>query len=379
MYALQKCKSRCFALLTVHVRLNCSRPFVQLFVATRCQSANAMIPAMFSTHSLPASEQFDAWHGWYGSVFDTASRQPAGEGFRARNTTWRMGGVLFSRVSTPPIAITRTKALIRRNPVDHWGVNLGKQSAIDLKLERDAVKVPARVPFLISLDREMYQERARDRFQLYLARDSFQAIAPLLDAARGTALDTPEGKLLADYMLLLERNLPFLPASDGPKLAAAIQAMLGACLAPSADRIAEAGRHIDFTLMERVRQAVRRNLRSPSLGPDKLCREAATSRSQLYRLLEGEGGVAHYIQRRRLSESFTMLCDVTNNLPIGKVAEILCFADGSSFSRAFRREFGMSPSDARGGSLVGLPPSPPPSRSPAGPAVTSFSDCLRSM
>ena len=73
--------------------------------------------------------------------------------------------------------------------------------------------------------------------------------------------------------------------------------------------------HIDLTLMERVRQAVRRNLRSPSLGPDKLCREAATSRSQLYRLLEGEGGVAHYIQRRRLSESFSMLCDVSKQFP----------------------------------------------------------------
>jgi len=234
------------------------------------------------------------------------------------------------------------------------------------------------VPFVISLGREMYQERAGDRLQLYLARDSFQAIAPLLDAARGTVLDTPEGKLLADYMLLLERNLPHLPASDGPKLAAAIQAMLGACLAPSGDRMTEASGQINFTLMERVRQTVRRNLRSPSLGPDKLCREAGASRSQLYRLLEGEGGVAHYIQRRRLSESFTMLSDVTNNLSIGKVAEILCFADGSSFSRAFRREFGMSPSDARGGSLAGLPPSPAP-RSPAGPAASSFSDCLRSM
>jgi AraC-like DNA-binding protein len=338
-----------------------------------------MSPETFSTHALPASEQFDAWRVWHDSVFDTASRRPAGEGFRASNTMWKIGGIAFSRVSTPPIAITRTKALIRRNPVDHWGVGLGKQSAIDLTLGRDAVKVPVRVPFLISLDREIYQERAQDRLQLYLARDSFQAIAPLLDNARGTALDTPEGKLLADYMLLLERNLPHLPVSDGPKLVAAIQAMLGVCLTPSGDRIAAASRPIHVTLMERVRQAVRRNLRTPSLGPDRLCREAAMSRSQLYRLLEGEGGVAHYIQRQRLSESFRMLSDVTNNLSIGKVAEILCFADASSFSRAFRREFGMSPSDTRGSSLAGLTPSPPRPTRPAGPALTSFSDSLRGM
>lgn len=337
-----------------------------------------MIPATFATHSLPASEQLEAWRGWYGSVVDMTAPHPAAEGFRARTSTWTLAGFAFSRASTPRIAIARTQALIRRNPVDHWSVSLSKQSGADLKFGRDVLQVPAGVPFVVSLGRETYQERERDRIQLYLARDSFEAIAPLLDAVRETALDTPEGKLFADYMLLLERNLPHLPATDGPRLAAAIQAMLGACLAPSADRVAEAGRHIDLTLMERVRQAVRRNLRSPSLGPDKLCREAATSRSQLYRLLEGEGGVAHYIQRRRLLESYSMLCDVSKNFPIGKVAEMLCFADGSSFSRAFRREFGMSPSDVRARSLAGVPWTPPP-RLPAGAGVHSFGECLRSL
>lgn len=100
------------------------------------------------------------------------------------------------------------------------------------------------------------------------------------------------------------------------------------------------------------------------------------SRSQLYRLLEGEGGVAHYIQRRRLSESFSMLCDASNSLPIGKVAELLCFADGSSFSRAFRREFGMSPSDVRAGSFAALLPEAPARRLKV-PDVRSFGECLK--
>jgi AraC-like DNA-binding protein len=153
--------------------------------------------------------------------------------------------------------------------------------------------------------------------------------------------------------------------------------MLLACLAPTADSQLEARDQIRLTLMERVRQAVRRNLRSPSLGPARLCREAAASRSQLYRLLESEGGVAHYIQRRRLSESFSMLCDAQNDLPIGQVAEMLCFSDASSFTRAFRREFGVSPSDVRAATHAGLPPAPL-SKLPLGSGARTFSDCLRS-
>jgi AraC-like DNA-binding protein len=332
-----------------------------------------MTPATFMTHPLPLSEQFEAWRGWYASVFDAESRQPPAEGFRGKTAAWMVDGFGFNRVSTPPISMHRTKILIRRNPVDHWCVSLAKRSSSELRVGDRWSTVPARVPHVFSLGEEVSSERSLDRIQLYLARDSFQTIAPLLDAAQGKPLDTPEGHLLADYMLLLERNIPDLPAEDGAKLALAIQAMLGACLAPSAGRLAEADMHIGLTMMERVRQTVRRNLRSPSLGPEKLCREAATSRSQLYRLLEGEGGVAHYIQRRRLSESFSMMCDASNNLPIGKVAEILCFADASSFSRAFRREFGMSPSDVRAGT-VGRLPSPAPLKNAA--EVHNFSECL---
>jgi AraC-like DNA-binding protein len=117
-------------------------------------------------------------------------------------------------------------------------------------------------------------------------------------------------------------------------------------------------------------------LRSPSLGPDKLCRQAATSRSQLYRVLEGEGGVARYIERRRLEESFAILCDASNKFPIAAMAETLCFADASNFSWAFRREFGMTPSDLRSAAQAGLSRAAAP-RNLSGSGARSFGECLR--
>ena len=339
---------------------------------------NALLAETFSTHSLPASQQLEAWRNWYGAIFEATSTASQDEGFAAANSNWKLNGFTFSRVSSPPTCIDRTRHLLRRNHVDHWAFTLSKRTTSDVEVHDHALEIPPGVPFLLSLGEEMHIGRRQqdDRVQLLLSRDSFQAIAPLLDATRGMALSTSQGKLLADYILLLERNLPNLTPEDGARLPSAIQAMVGACLAPSAERVAAAGRQIDLTLMERVRRAVRRNLRSPLLGPDKLCREAATSRSQLYRLLEGEGGVAHYIQRRRLSESFAILCDTTNNFSIAAIAETLCFADASNFSRAFRREFGISPREVRTASLVGLAPAAT-SKVAAGTEAHSFADCLR--
>ena len=48
-----------------------------------------------------------------------------------------------------------------------------------------------------------------------------------------------QGDFLADYMRLLERNLPTLAASDMDRLPGAVEAMIAACLAPSADRVGD--------------------------------------------------------------------------------------------------------------------------------------------
>ena len=338
-----------------------------------------MNPETFSTRSLPRAEQSDAWRNWYSSVFEATAPEPRGNGFGATNSNWMIGGLTVSRVASPPSAVGRTKSFIRHSPVDHWALTLSKHSVSDVEVDDASLEVQPGVPFFLSLGGEMrISRRQRDeRVQLLLSRDGFSGIAQILDDATGQAVDTPQGKLLAEYTLLLERNLPNLAPEDVVRLPSAVESMLAACLAPSGDRVAAAGRQMDVTLMERVRRTVRRHLRSPALGPDKPCREAATSRSQLYRLLENEGGVARYIQRQRLSESFAILCDVSNAFPIGRIAETLCFADAASFSRAFRREFGMRPSDVRVAALSGLAPAVT-SKGLVDAVVRSFGDCLRS-
>jgi AraC-like DNA-binding protein len=333
-----------------------------------------MISQTFSTDALPVPEQLEAWRRWLSPIFEVESLRPTQAGFVATNWNWTLAGFTVSRVRSPPTLVCRPASVIRRSPVDHWAITFSKHSPSEVQVRDSSLSAPPGTPVVLSLGEEMRVSRSQhdDRLQLLLSRDHFGAIAHHLEALKGTLLQSAQANLLADYMLMLERHLPNLAPEDVDGLPKAVEAMLAACLGSSADRVATAQRQIDFTLMERVRRVVRRHLRSPSLGPDKVCREAAMSRSQLYRVLEGEGGVAHYIQRRRLSESFALLCDASQNLQIGKIAEMLCFADASSFSRAFRQEFGVTPREVRVASLAGQTPPPPKS-----PGVPSFSESLR--
>jgi AraC-like DNA-binding protein len=336
-----------------------------------------MTPVTFATWSLHPQDQLEAWREWFGPVLDVLPRQASGEEFVAETYMWKLGRLAMSRTVAPPVNVARTKSNLRRDPIDHWVISYCARGAHFARTAGTETEVPTRVPFLWSLGQEFLHERTYvDRVQFFLARDAFRGIAPLLDGALGSALDTPLGHVLGDYMIALERRLPAMTEADLPRLSGAVAAMVAAAVAPTAERAAVAQRQIDLGRMERVRQVVRRHLRTPTLGPKTLCRLVGMSRSNLYRLFEDGGGIAGYIQRQRLLEAHAVLTDPASERSISAIAEDLCFADASSFSRSFRREFGLSPSEVRSAALAGLAPSATP-RSSVAPKGSDFGELLR--
>ncbi len=336
-------------------------------------------PIGFTTRGLPIRQQYEAWRSWHDRTFDGSPDRPAEEGFVAESKILWTEGFALVRVSTPAMKVMRTRALIRRNPVDHFVITLGNSGTTTLSAENTTRDVAARAPFVLSLGHEMLSARGPgDRLQLYLPRDSFREIAPVLDAARGMVVSGSLGTLLAEFLELLERNLHKIDVASAASLKDAVGSMIAACIAPSPDRIAAAKSQLDVGRLEKVRRVVRRDLHSPLLGLDLICRSIGMSRSTLYRLMESQGGVTRYIRRQRLVESHAALCDPAGGKSIAAIAEELCFADASEFSRAFRREFGASPSDVRAAARAGLIPSAVSKASTGGEAST-FNDCIKAL
>jgi len=311
--------------------------------------------SIFTTQNLKPSDQLESWQEWFFPAFDITPLEP-GYPFEAQNSLWKLGDLIVSRVSAPSAHVKRTRANLKKAAGDHWVLTYCRQGDTTVRTPKGEFTAPGGVPFIWLFGDEFESKRTRvDRIQVLLPRERFNNLAHVLDAARGSAFQTPLGALLGDYILALERQLPSLTEDDASTLATTSCQMLVACIAPSADRLRLAEQGISIGLFERAKQIIEGQLQSWKLQPATLCRQLGVSRSQLYRLFERKGGVTHYIQRQRLIRIFDALCDPDDRRPISAVASNFCFEDSSSFGRAFRREFGCSARDVRVSATAGLP------------------------
>jgi len=317
----------------------------------------------FSTEHFRTRDQYDAWREWFGSGFEIRPEGSENLGFNAQYTAWQVGGLVVTSLAAPPVHAVRQPTHLRHSPVDHWVITYCRDSSTHFETGRGELEVRKGVPFLWSLGEPSQHSATRcpgqktagdnaERLQLCLPRDSFPDMAAGLDSAVGTMLDTPTGRLLGDFLFSLVREMPAIADGEVPALEAALRSLVACVIKPSADTLAQAHPKVALRQLDVVRRVVQNNLRSPRLEVNMLCREAAMSRSALYRLLEPQGGVARFIQRARLNAALEVLRNLADSTSISSIAEDFCFSSSSAFSRAFRTEFGFSPRDARSADQV---------------------------
>lgn len=127
-------------------------------------------------------------------------------------------------------------------------------------------------------------------------------------------------------------------------------AVLQLCMdfAPSAQRQSAQG------LRVRILAYIDANLHEPELGPELIARTFHISRTWLYRIFAGSGGVRRCIRDKRLDAAFRDLCEQPQRRVID-IAWHRGFASERYFQRAFAERFGLNPRDVRGRSRQGLP------------------------
>ena len=97
--------------------------------------------------------------------------------------------------------------------------------------------------------------------------------------------------------------------------------------------------------LKQVIECIHSHIENTNFGPSQLAKEIGFSESQVYRKLKSitDKSTAVYIRSVRLQKAKELI--ETTNMTISEIAYQTGFNDPSWFSRAFKQEFNLAPSE----------------------------------
>ena len=155
------------------------------------------------------------------------------------------------------------------------------------------------------------------------------------------------GALIGACLATLADYADSMSVAEMDALAGGTISLIASALRPILEPQRKSGGHV-LASFANVRRFIDTNPASPALETDKLAGNFGLSRASLYRLFALVGGVAAYIRRERLRHVFRDISAAEHaNVRFAGLARRWGFKDTSTFNRAFRQTFGISPGEAR--------------------------------
>lgn len=298
----------------------------------------------FSADGLEAQSQFCAWQEQVRVRIGLIeiSRKSTGT-FRARIETVSLGNLSLSFISGDAMTFERTDhhASLRDQDDFTIGFLLEGSAAVEQDGRRtnlssgDLVLCDGRRPFRIHFD---------DPFRQIVFRcDRAQLEARLPDANRRTAQSIRGHAALCstmvDYIAAMARQVASLRA---------IESIIGQYVFEILAFILKGASPRDAAsrgFLARIYAYIEANLSDPTLSPAMIARQHRISRRHLYRLFSETGeSVSEFIRKRRLVRCRNFLADNNHaKLGISEIAFACGFNDATTFGRAFRAKFGVTP------------------------------------
>ena len=285
-------------------------------------------------------------------VFTTRIESPDAH-LRADISAYFMGPGLFylANMAGAQYAFRRDVAKIARSGLDLILIQMTLDGGDIRTTNGNTIRTSPGDISIADLSRTFQAETAHCRnASLVVPRHMLFSQESHMDQLHGMLLDrhSTAGRLIGGHFQSLRRSLPDIRVDEAPAIVRATTDLVAALLSPKllADGPPPVVR--SATIVE-IKRYIDQHLAAPELAPDHLCKIFGLSRASLYRLFEPIGGVTDYIRARRLRRAFDALASGRERT-IGEVAYASGFTDVSAFSRAFRNQFGLSPSEIRSAS-----------------------------
>ncbi|WP_445218394.1 helix-turn-helix domain-containing protein [Bradyrhizobium sp. Pa8] len=248
----------------------------------------------------------------------------------------------------------RTPAHVARGAMDHFQITLCVEGEMRFSSGRREVTMEPGAICLIDMAQPnrtvLRGGGSRTRLMAIILQRAM--LAPRLahpDSATATLLPSnhPHTRLLASHYAAL--TLPPEPeAGSAEATIEAIADIVAAAAGGTADIAAGVERAERHLYLAMIKRRIADNLETDALTADELCRHFQISRATLYRLFEADGGLSHYVREQRLNLAFRQLISPSaEDTRLIDLAVGMRFSSDSTFIRAFRRKFGLTPGELR--------------------------------
>lgn len=309
-------------------------------------------PLRFSTAHVDPAERLAAWEEYnerelFGLRASTLSRQ----GLLATQTNLELPRLRFTEIVGNDHVIERTPRNIASKPVDAVMLCLLLEGdaffyhseGCDTLTAGDAVLYDTERPFMYGFSSAMRQvilELPRSVFQG--RDDSDAAFRPRVLRLTDSVAASNHARAAANAV----RRAMQSPPNDVAALEDSMLDLFG-LISGQVPRAATTG------YLLAAKDFVRRHLREPDLSLARIARAVGLSERHLSRVFaEAELTVAGFVVQARLSRARELLtAPRTVTMPIAEVAASVGFVSAAHFSRAFKTQFGCTPSEVRAAQL----------------------------
>ena len=313
----------------------------------------------FTVNDLPMSVRYDIWKSSIDCIFDVETVPDIRKNqFHATLDADLMGSMMLARTVSKHQFWSRSESAIANDGMDHYMIQYfhsGGMSSEEGKeghtiahgglLFQDLSQVATAVTtdfdnLVMILPRQLLEDR------LTLPEDHNMRFLSPRD---------PMVRILASMMLSFKENAHSFSPEQASVLENSFVEVLAACLNSTRGVTSEtAHKRQNLETMALIRQYFRKNFKSSDLTPDRAARELGISRSKLYQLMEDYGGVYRFIRDLRLRHAMALLGSPTDRRrSLYDIALECGFASDTSFIRAFREKYDMTPGDFRRNAQTG--------------------------
>ncbi|GAA3043182.1 helix-turn-helix domain-containing protein [Actinokineospora globicatena] len=307
-----------------------------------------------TTAGAPAAQQFDLWESAVSQTFVPLEAAPGERAaFRGRLRGQNLGSVAVYEATADAHTVRRTqRAIARANPEMYkLGLQLhgtarlsqdGRQAALD---PGDFAIYDTTRPYTLAFD------DVSSTLVLMFPRDMLclpSGHVEQLTATRFSGVSGVSG-IVSSILVQLARNLDDPQVYGSVRLARNVVDLLGTALADRVDYSNVPAESTRGALLVKIKSYVETHLNDPALSPTEIAAAHHISTRYLHKLFSDAGvTVSGWIRQRRLERCGQDLADpAKQQLAIGTIGARWGLVDASYLSRAFKTEYGLSPSEYR--------------------------------